>query len=112
MDKLAVIWDIVKFLIIPFCLYLFQREIKSHDDKIAKREEERERDYAERKRVQDEKDKMVMRGLRTISDSMYEVIYQMQTGHHNGGLEANLEDITKYKADVNEWIIDRASKNH
>lgn len=107
-----ILWDIVKVAIIPFCLWYFQKKMDERDRDLVRRDDRREREYAERKKQQDLKDKMIMRGLKTISDCQYEVVYQMQTGKHNGGLEQCLEDITNYRADVNEWIVDRASKNN
>lgn len=107
-----ILWDIVKVAIIPFCLWYFQKKMDERDRDLVRRDDRREREYDERKKQQDLKDKMIMRGLKTISDCQYEVVYQMQTGKHNGGLEQCLEDITNYRADVNEWIVDRASKNN
>lgn len=107
-----ILWDIVKAAIIPFCIWYFQKKMDERDRDMVRRDDRREREYDERKKQQDLKDKMIMRGLKTISDCQYEVVYQMQTGKHNGGLEQCLEDITNYRADVNEWIVDRASKNN
>jgi len=107
-----ILWDIVKVAIIPFCLWYFQKKMDERDRDLVRRDDRREREYDERKKQQDLKDKMIMRGLKTISDCQYEVVYQMQTGKHNGGLEQCLEDITNYRTDVNEWIVDRASKNN
>ena len=51
---------------------------------------------------------MIMRGLKTLTECQYEVVYQMQTGHHNGGLEECLNNITQYKHDVDQWFEDLA----
>lgn len=107
----AVVWDVLKVVIVPLCLYLFQRQIDRRDQEIVRRDDKREQEYIERKKQQDLKDKMIMRGLKTISDCQYEVVYQMQTGKHNGGLEQCLKDITQYRDDVNDWIIDKASRS-
>lgn len=98
------ILDLLKLLVIPLCLWYFEWKISKRDDK-------REHEYKERKKEQDKKDEMIMRGLRTLSDCNYEVIYDMKNGKHNGGLDECMTEITKYRKDVNDWIINRASWN-
>lgn len=98
------IMDVLKFLIIPLCLWYFEWRMEKRDDK-------REREYSERKKEQDKKDEMILRGLKTLSDCDYELIYDLKNGEHNGGLDQCMDEISKYKAEVNDWILKRASWN-
>ena len=96
--------DVLKFLIIPLCLWYFEWRMEKRDDK-------REREYSERKKEQDKKDEMILRGLKTLSDCDYELIYDLKNGEHNGGLDQCMDEISRYKAEVNDWILKRASLN-
>ena len=98
------IWDVLKLLVIPLSIWFFEW-------KFEKRDEKREREHIDRKREQDRKDEMIIRGLKTLSDCQYEVIYDMKNGEHNGGLDRCMEEVSRYRADVNEWITKRASWN-
>ena len=88
----------------------FERSLEQRDRKAE--HEERERDEKARKREAEQKkrDEMILKGLRVLTDCNYEVIYQMQTGHHNGGLDDCMNDITQYRAEINDWILDLASR--
>ena len=88
---------------------MFERSLDQRD---RRREREEDLKDAEAKRIEAERrleTKMILRGLKTLSDCQYEVVYQMQNGYHNGGLEDCLQNITDYRRDVVEWITDRAS---
>lgn len=86
----------------------FERSLDQRDRKIEREEVEKERKQrkAEEDRLQETR--MIMRGLKTLTECQYEVVYQMQTGHHNGGLEECLNSITQYKHDVDQWFEDLA----
>ena len=86
----------------------FERSLEARDKRI-EREEARKAE-ADRKAEEDRmtETRMIMRGLRTLAECQYEVVYQMQTGHHNGGLDTCLANITSYKDDVNQWFEDLA----
>ena len=96
--------EVLKLLIIPLIIWYFEW-------KTTKRDEKRDREYIERKKAQDEKDEMIMRGLKTLSDCDYEIIYDLKNGEHNGGLDECMKEITQYKADVTDWILHRAAWN-
>ena len=86
----------------------FERSLNARDKRM-----EREENLKEIKAKKLEEDRltetrMIMRGLKTLTECQYEVVYQMQNGHHNGGLEECLNNITQYKADVNQWFEDLA----
>lgn len=86
----------------------FERSLDKRD-----RKQEREEAEKERKRKLEEEDRltetrMIMRGLKTLTECQYEVVYQMQTGRHNGGLEDCLKNITSYRKDVDKWFEDLA----
>ena len=104
MEILPQIMDVLKFLIVPLCLWYFEWRMEKRDDK-------REREYSERKKEQDKKDEMILRGLKTLSDCDYELIYDLKNGEHNGGLDQCMEEIARYKTEVNDWILKRASWN-
>lgn len=85
---------------------------RSLDQRDKKREREDNLKDAEMKRIEADRrleTKMILKGLKTLSDCQYEVVYQMQNGHHNGGLEECLKDITAYRKEVGDYITDRAS---
>ena len=96
--------EVLKLLIIPFCLWYFEW-------RLSKRDERREAEEERRKKEQDRKDEMVIRGLKTLSDCDYELIYDLKNGEHNGGLDQCMDEITRYRSEVNEWILKRASWN-
>lgn len=85
---------------------------RSLDQRDKKRQREEDLKDAEMKRIEADRrleTKMILKGLKTLSDCQYEVVYQMQHGTHNGGLEDCLKSITDYRKDVSDWITDRAS---
>ena len=85
---------------------------RSLDQRDKKRQREEDLKDAEMKRIEADRrleTMMILKGLKTLSDCQYEVVYQMQHGTHNGGLEDCLKSITDYRKDVSEWITDRAS---
>ena len=98
------IFDLLKQLAFPLAIWYFEWRMEKRDDK-------REREYIARKKEQDRKDKMILRGLWILSDCQYEVIYDLKNGEHNGGLGTCMDEITKYRAEVKEWISDRAAWN-
>ena len=86
----------------------FERSLDARDKKIEREEMIKD---AEAKRIEAERrqeTRMIMRGLRTLTECQYEVVYQMQTGHHNGGLDDCLKNITQYRKDVDQWFEDLA----
>ena len=89
----------------------FERTLNKWDQKREKEERIKEEVGKQKEKERQEEIEMVMRGLKIITDSMYEVVYQMETGKHNGGLDQCLKDIIAYRKDVNEWIIGKASHN-
>lgn len=95
--------DLLKLFIIPLCLWYFEWRLAKQNDK-------REREYSARKAEQDKSTKMILRGLKTLSDCQYEVIYDLKNGEHNGGLDQCMEEVSKYRAEVNDWIMEKASK--
>ena len=57
-------------------------------DRNREREERQKEERAKQLEAERMKEtRMIMRGLRTLTECQYEVVYQMQNGHHNGGLE-------------------------
>ncbi len=103
-DIWPIIFDLLKLLVIPLCIWFFEWKMEKRDDK-------RDSEDDARKREQDRKDEMILRGLKTLSDCMYEVIYDLKNGEHNGGLDKCMDEITQYRTDVNDWIMKRASWN-
>ena len=86
----------------------FERSLDQRDHKLDREERQKEE---KARRIEEERQKetrMIMRGLRTLTECQYEVVYQMQTGHHNGGLEDCLKHITAYREDVDKWFEDLA----
>lgn len=79
---------------------------KALDARFAKLQ--RAEDERERERIQEEE--LIMRGLRILSECDYELIYALKNGEHNGGIDACMENVTKYKRDVDQWIYARAAK--
>lgn len=86
----------------------FERSLDKRDRRIEAEEQEKER--KSRKEAEDrmKETRMIMRGLKTLTECQYEVVYQMQNGKHNGGLENCLQSITDYKQDVDQWFEDLA----
>lgn len=101
--------------ILGFLAWFTKMTIERSIDKQDRRQEREERQKEEKDRKRDEhqflRDQMILRGLKVLTDCNYEVIYQMQTGHHNGGLDECMESIGQYKHDVDSWIMDLASSN-
>ena len=84
---------------------------RSLDKRDARREREELEKEAKAKRLEEERQtetRMIMRGLKTLTECQYEVVYKMQYGHHNGGLEECLDNIKAYRADVDKWFEDLA----
>ena len=79
---------------------------KSLDARFAKMQ--RIEDEREREHIREEE--MIMRGLRILSECDYELIYALKNGEHNGGIDQCMDNVTKYKADVDDWIFTRAAK--
>ena len=86
----------------------FERSLAKRDRKLDRDEREKEEKADKAEALRQQETRMIMRGLRTLAECQYEVVYQMQTGHHNGGLEECLNNITSYKQDVNQWFEDLA----
>lgn len=102
-ELLPYAWDVFKLILIPLILWFFEKRSE-------RRDKERDDEAEVRTRDQKRKDEMILRGLKTLSDCQYEVVYKMQFGHHNGGLEECLENVKEYRAEVGEWIMDRATQ--
>ena len=95
-------------LIVWFAKLAFERSLDQRDRKIEHEERMKEE---KAKRLEEERMKetrMIMRGLKTLTECQYEVVYQMQTGHHNGGLDECLKNIKEYRHDVDQWFEDLA----
>ena len=95
-------------LIVYVAKLAFERSLDQRDKKAEREEREKE---AKQKRLEEERlteTRMIMRGLKTLTECQYEVVYQMQTGHHNGGLDECLKNITEYRRDVDQWFEDLA----
>lgn len=98
----------VSGIVLYFAKLFFERSLDQRDRRIERDEaqKERERQRAEEMRLTETR--MIMRGLKTLTECQYEVVYQMQTGQHNGGLEDCLNNITAYRRDVDQWFEDLA----
>ena len=86
----------------------FERSLDARDKKMEREEKEKDEKARMLEEMRLTETRMIMRGLKTLTECQYEVVYQMQNGHHNGGLEECLNNITQYKADVNQWFEDLA----
>ena len=86
----------------------FERSLDQRDRKLDREERQKEEKARRLEEERQKETRMIMRGLRTLAECQYEVVYQMQTGHHNGGLDECLNNIASYKADVNQWFEDLA----
>lgn len=92
-------------LIVWFAKMSFERTLDQRDKRM-EREEIRKEEEARRKEAErHQRDELIVRGLKTLTDSQYEVIYAMQNGHHNGGLDECMANIQQYRSDVNAWLI-------
>lgn len=92
-------------LIVWLAKLSFERALDQRDKRF-EREENRKEEEAKRKEAErHQRDELIVRGLKTLTDSQYEVIYAMQNGHHNGGLDECMTNIQQYRADVNAWLI-------
>lgn len=98
------LWDLLKLLVIPVCLWYLEWRTE-------KRDERRHQEELARKKEEDRKTRMILRGLWILSDCEYEVIYDLKNGEHNGGLDTCMDEITNYRAEVKDWISDRAAWN-
>ena len=96
-------------LLLYLAKLFFERSLDARDKKREREEEQREEEARKAEAERRRETKMILRGLKTLSDCQYEVVYQMQNGTHNGGLEECLKNITQYRKDVEEWITDLAS---
>ena len=95
-------------LIVWFAKLSFERSLEKRDRKMEREEREKENEAKRREEERLTETRMIMRGLKTLTECQYEVVYQMQTGHHNGGLDECLENIKQYRADVDQWFEDLA----
>lgn len=94
-QALSIIWDVVKVVVFPVCLWLLQREIGKRDDR-------REREYSERKKELDEQQKqnvdlqfLMMQRMDKLSELTHLMAEKLHDeGKINGDLKA-LDD--KYK---------------
>ena len=92
-------------LIVWFAKLSFERSLDKRDKRIEREEMRKDEESKRRDAARHKKDELIVRGLKTITDSQYEVVYAMQNGHHNGGLDECMKNIIQYRKDVNEWLI-------
>ena len=83
----------------------FERSLDKRDKRIEREEMTKDAEAKQLQAEQHLKDEIIIRGLKTLADSQYEVIYAMQNGHHNGGLDKCMTGITQYRDTVNDWLI-------
>lgn len=98
----------VSGLILYIAKLFFERSLDKWDKKIEREEAEKERKQKDLEEMRLTETRMIMRGLKTLTECQYEVVYQMQNGTHNGGLEDCLANITSYRHDVDQWFEDLA----
>lgn len=98
----------VSGLVIYIAKLFFERSLDARDRKMEREEAEKERKAQTAEEMRLTETRMIMRGLKTLTECQYEVVYQMQTGRHNGGLEDCLKNITQYRHDVDKWFEDLA----
>ncbi len=98
----------VSGLVIYIAKLFFERSLDARDRRIEREEAEKERKAQTAEEMRLTETRMIMRGLKTLTECQYEVVYQMQTGRHNGGLEDCLKNITQYRHDVDKWFEDLA----
>ena len=96
-------------LIVWFVKLSVERTLDERDRQTRRIEDRKEAEAKKREAEAIERDKMILRGLKTLTESQYEVIYAMKNGKTNGGIDTCLEEITQYKADVNDWILNLSS---
>ena len=95
-------------LLLYIAKLFFERSLDQRDRRMEREEAEKERKQRKAEEDRMTETRMIMRGLKTLTECQYEVVYQMQTGHHNGGLEDCLNNITAYRRDVDQWFEDLA----
>ena len=88
----------------------FERSLDKRDKRLEKEERQKEKQAEIIRQERETETRMIMRGLKTLTECQYEVVYQMQNGKHNGGLEECLENITQYRKDVDKWFEDLATR--
>ena len=95
MEKLAILWDVVKIFLIPLCIWYFERQVQARDEK-------REKEFADRKRELDAAHQqsidmqfLMMERIDNLSDTTHLMAKKLHdAGIINGDL-AELDD--KYK---------------
>ena len=95
-------------LLLYLAKLFFERSLDARDKKLEREEREKEAKAEQAEILRQQETRMIMRGLKTLTECQYEVVYQMQTGTHNGGLEECLQNITQYRHDVDQWFEDLA----
>ena len=92
LNILSVAWDVAKVIVIPICLLLLGRQ-------LTKRDEKREREYAERKRKLDEQAKqnediqfLMMQRLDKLSEMTHLMARKL---HDQGVINGDLEALDK-----------------
>lgn len=95
-------------LLVWFVKLAFERSLDKRDKKIEREEQEKDEKAKRAELMRMQETRMIMRGLKTLTECQYEVVYQMQNGTHNGGLEDCLKNITQYRKDVDSWFEDLA----
>ena len=98
----------VSGLVIYIAKLFFERSLDARDRRIEREEAAKERKAKDAEEMRLTETRMIMRGLKTLTECQYEVVYQMQNGTHNGGLEDCLNNITQYRHDVDQWFEDLA----
>ena len=86
----------------------FERSLDQRDRRMEREERQKDEQAKRVELMRLQETRMIMRGLKTLTECQYEVVYQMQTGQHNGGLEDCLKNITQYRKDVDSWFEDLA----
>ena len=95
-------------LIVWLAKLSFERSLNLRDKRMEREEVMKENKARSIEELRQQETRMIMRGLRTLTECQYEVVYKMQYGHHNGGLEECLENIKSYREDVDKWFEDLA----
>ena len=95
MEILTILWEVLKVAIIPICIWYFERQVQTRDDR-------REQEYKERKEEQRKQQKqnadiqfLMMQRL----DKLSEMVHLMaQKLHDQGVINGDLEKLdNKYK---------------
>ena len=94
--------QIIELVALPLLVWFLER-------RVMQREERRDTTAAIRKAEKDRMDKMIVRGLKILSDCQYEVIYDLKNGEHNGGLDDCMTEIASYRKEIHDWMIDSAA---